>query len=87
MSKLIKFLFISCAYCFTYVCSVNVLSSAINNKLETLNLEEAISIDGMISGQYDILIYIEYKFKNIDTEKIKNEVLKDIKSIKSETLK
>ncbi|MAW84445.1 MAG: hypothetical protein CL832_08640 [Crocinitomicaceae bacterium] len=63
---------------------VNLSASAINNKMETLNLKELTSIDGMISGQNDIITFIVFKLENTDTEEIKNQVLKELQNLKSE---
>ncbi|MAJ06914.1 MAG: hypothetical protein CL827_08680 [Crocinitomicaceae bacterium] len=63
---------------------VNLSASAINNKMETLNLKELTSIDGMISGQNDIITFIVFKLENTDTEEIKKQVLKELQNLKSE---
>ena len=66
--KFFKYILICCLYCLLYVSVINISASAINKKLETLSLKEVISIDGMISGQDDIITFIEFKIKNTDTE-------------------
>ena len=63
---------------------VNLSASAINNKMETLNLKELTSIDGMISGQNDIITFIVFNLENTDTEEIKKQVLKELQKLKSE---
>ena len=57
--KFFKYILICCFYCLLYVSVINISASAINKKLETLSLKEVISIDGMISGQDDIITFIE----------------------------
>ncbi len=52
--------------------------------METLNLKELTSIDGMISGQNDIITFIVFKLENTDTEEIKKQVLKELQNLKSE---
>ncbi len=82
--RLFKFIFATIFYCLFYICMVNLSASAINNKMETLNLKELTSIDGMISGQNDIITFIVFKLENTDTEEIKKQVLKELQNLKSE---
>ena len=81
--KLFKYILICCLYCLLYVSVINISASAINKKLETLSLKEVISIDGMISGQDDIITFIEFKIKNTDTESMKEQILSELEKLKS----
>ncbi len=81
--KFFKYILICCLYCLLYVSVINISASAINKKLETLSLKEVISIDGMISGQDDIITFIEFKIKNTDTESMKEEILSELEKLKS----
>lgn len=81
--KFFKYILICCLYCLLYVSVINISASAINKKLETLSLKEVISIDGMISGQDDIITFIEFKIKNTDTESMKEQILSDLEKLKS----
>ena len=81
--KFFKFILICCLYCLFYVSVINISASAINKKLETLSLKEVISIDGMISGQDDIITFIEFKIKNTDTESMKEQILSELEKLKS----
>jgi hypothetical protein len=66
-----------------YISLLNISASSINNKLETLSFNELISIDGMISGQNDIVTFIEFKIKNTDTEAMKKKILYELEKLKS----
>ena len=81
--KFFKYILICCLYCLLYVSLINISASAINKKLETLSLKEVISIDGMISGQDDIITFIEFKIKNTDTELMKEQILNELEKLKS----
>lgn len=81
--KFFKYILICCLYCLLYVSVINISASAINKKLETLSLKEVISIDGMISGQDDIITFIEFKIKNTDTESMKEQILSELEKLKS----
>jgi hypothetical protein len=81
--KFFKYILICCLYCLLYVSLINISASAINKKLETLSLNEVISIDGMISGQDDIITFIEFKIKNTDTESMKEQILNELEKLKS----
>ena len=81
--KFFKNILICCLYCLLYVSVINISASAINKKLETLSLKEVISIDGMISGQDDIITFIEFKIKNTDTESMKEQILSELEKLKS----
>ena len=81
--KFFKYILICCLYCLLYVSLINISASAINKKLETLSLKEVISIDGMISGQDDIITFIEFKIKNTDTESMKEQILNELEKLKS----
>ena len=80
MRKLFKILIKSYLYCLSYVCIINISSSAINNTLETLNQHEIISINGMISGQKDVITFIEFEINNIDFENFKDDVIFELKN-------
>ncbi|MDG1689233.1 MAG: hypothetical protein P8I02_00415 [Flavobacteriales bacterium] len=81
--KFFKYILICCLYCLLFVSVINITASAINKKLETLSLKEVISIDGMISGQDDIITFIEFKIKNTDTESMKEQILNELEKLKS----
>ncbi len=81
--KFFKYILICGLYCLLYVSVINISASAINKKLETLSLKEVISIDGMISGQDDIITFIEFKIKNTDTESMKEQILSELEKLKS----
>ena len=81
--KFLKYILICGFYCLLYVSVINISASAINKKLETLSLKEVISIDGMISGQNDIITFIEFKIKNTDTESMKEQILSELEKLKS----
>jgi hypothetical protein len=81
--KFLKFILISFLYCIMYISLLNISASSINNKLETLSFNELISIDGMISGQNDIVTFIEFKIKNTDTEAMKKKILYELEKLKS----
>ena len=81
--KFFKYILICCLYCLLYVSVINISASAINKKLDTLSLKEVISIDGMISGQDDIITFIEFKIKNTDTESMKEQILSELEKLKS----
>lgn len=81
--KFFKYILICGLYCLLYVSVINISASAINKKLETLSLKEVISIDGMISGQNDIITFIEFKIKNTDTESMKEQILSELEKLKS----
>ena len=81
--KFFKYILICCLYCLLYVSVINISASAINKKLETLSLKEVIAIDGMISGQDDIITFIEFKIKNTDTESMKEQILSELEKLKS----
>ena len=81
--KFFKYILICGLYCLLYISVINISASAINKKLETLSLKEVISIDGMISGQNDIITFIEFKIKNTDTESMKEQILSELEKLKS----
>ena len=81
--KFFKYILICGLYCLLYVSVINISASAINKKLDTLSLKEVISIDGMISGQDDIITFIEFKIKNTDTESMKEQILSELEKLKS----
>lgn len=81
MKKLIKKLWVFGIYCFGYLSIVNISASAINNTLDTLTLDEIISIQGMRSGQKDIFTFLKIQINNIDVESIKSEVRQELKNM------
>ena len=60
---------------------VNISASAINNSLDTLTLNEIISIEGMKSGQKDIFTYLKNQINNVDIESIRQEVIQELKNM------
>ena len=81
MKKLFKKLWVFGIYCFGYLSIVNISASAINNTLDTLTLDEIISIQGMRSGQKDIFTFLKIQINNIDVEAIKAEVRQELKNM------
>jgi len=80
MKKLLKKIWVFGIYCFGYLSIVNISASAINNSLDTLTLNEIISIEGMKSGQKDILTYLKNQINNVDIESIRQEVIQELKN-------
>ena len=81
MKKLLKKIWVFGIYCFGYLSIVNISASAINNSLDTLTLNEIISIEGMKSGQKDILTYLKNQINNVDIESIRQEVIQELKNM------
>ena len=81
MKKLLKKLWVFGIYCFGYLSIVNISASALNNSLDTLTLNEIISIEGMKSGQKDIFTYLKNQINNVDIESIRQEVIHEIKNM------
>ena len=81
MKKLFKKLWVFGIYCFGYLSIVNISASVINNTLDTLTLDEIISIQGMRSGQKDIFTFLKIQINNIDVEAIKAEVRQELKNM------
>jgi len=81
MKKLVKKLLVFGFYCFGYLSVINISASAINNSLDTLTLNEIISIQGMRSGQKDIFTFLKIKINNVDLEAIKAEVRQELNNM------
>ena len=81
MKKLLKKIWVFGIYCFGYLSIVNISASAINNSLDTLTLNEIISIEGMKSGQNDIFTYLKNQINNVDIESIRQEVIQELKNM------
>jgi hypothetical protein len=81
MKKLFKKLWVFTIYCFGYLSIVNISASAINNSLDTLTLNEIVSIQGMRSGQKDIFTFLKIQINNIDIESIREEVIQELKNM------
>lgn len=81
MKKLLKKIWVFGIYCFGYLSIVNISASAINNSLDTLTLNEIISIEGMKSGQKDIFTYLKNQINNVDIESIRQEVIQELKNM------
>ena len=81
MKKLYKKLWVFGIYCFGYLSIVNISASVINNSIDTLTLNEIISIQGMRSGQKDIFTFLKIQINNVDIESIREEVMKELKNI------
>lgn len=81
MKKLLKKIWVFGIYCFGYLSIVNISASALNNSLDTLTLNEIISIEGMKSGQKDIFTYLKNQINNVDIESIRQEVIQELKNM------
>lgn len=81
MKKLVKKLWVFGVYCLGYLSIVNISASAINNSLDTLTLNEIVSIQGMRSGQKDVFTFLKIKINNIDVEAIKAEVRQELNNM------
>lgn len=81
MKKLFKKLWVFGIYCFGYLSIVNISASAINNSLDTLTLNEIVSIQGMRSGQKDIFTFLKIQINNVDVESIREEVMQELNNM------
>ena len=81
MKKLAKKIWVFGIYCFGYLSIVNLSASAINNTLDTLTLDEIISIQGMGSGQKDIFTFLKIQINNVDIESIREEVMNELENM------
>ena len=81
MMKLIKKIWVFGIYCFGYLSIVNISASAINNSLDTLTLNEIVSIQGMRSGQKDIFTFLKIQINNVDVESIREEVIQELNNM------
>ena len=81
MKKLFKKLLVFGIYCLGYLSMVNISASAVNNSLNTLTLNEIISMQGMRSGQKDVFIFLKIKINDIDVDSIKEEVIQELNNM------
>ena len=70
-------------YCLLYVTIINISASYLNNSINTLSLSEIVSTEGMISGQRDIITFIKFEIENVDIDKIRENVLREIDKIQN----
>ena len=70
-------------YCLLYVTITNISASYLNNSINTLSLYEIVSTEGMISGQRDIITFIKFEIENVDIDKIRENVLREIDKIQN----
>ena len=70
-------------YCLLYVTITNISASYLNNSINTLSLSEIVSTGGMISGQRDIITFIKFEIENVDIDKIRENVLREIDKIQN----
>ena len=70
-------------YCLLYVTITNISASYLNNSINTLSLSEIVSTEGMISGQRDIITFIKFEIENVDIDKIRENVLREIDKIQN----
>ena len=81
MMKLLKKIWVFGIYCFGYLSIINISASAINNSLDTLTLNEIVSIQGMRSGQKDIFTFLKIQINNVDVESIREEVIQELNNM------
>jgi len=70
-------------YCLLYVSVTNLSASYLNNSINTLTISEIVSTEGMISGQRDIITFIKFEIENVDIDKIREDVLREIDKIQN----
>ena len=70
-------------YCLLYVSITNLSASYLNNSINTLTISEIVSTEGMISGQRDIVTFIKFEIENVDIDKIRENVLREIDKIQN----
>ena len=70
-------------YCLLYVTITNISASYLNSSINTLSLSEIVSTEGMISGQRDIITFIKFEIENVDIDKIRENVLREIDKIQN----
>ena len=70
-------------YCLIYVSITNLSASYLNNSINTLTISEIVSTEGMISGQRDIVTFIKFEIENVDIDKIRENVLREIDKIQN----
>lgn len=68
-------------YCLLYVSFTNISASYLNNSIDTLTITEIVSTEGMISGQRDIITFVKFEIENVDIDKIRENVLREIDKI------
>lgn len=75
-SVLLKF----CAFCLVYVIAVNVIAAYVNDAIDTLTVIEATSVNGMKTGQRDILVFLEQKLEEVDVEELRQDIMDELNS-------
>jgi len=75
-SVLLKF----CAFCLVYVIAVNVIAAYVNDSIDTLTVIEATSVNGMKTGQRDILVFLEQKLEEVDVEELRQDIVDELNS-------
>lgn len=75
-SVLLKF----CAFCLVYVIAVNVIAAYVNDSIDTLTVIEATSVNGMKTGQRDILVFLEQKLEEVDVEELRQDIMDELNS-------
>ena len=75
-SVLLKF----SAFCMVYVIAVNVIAAYVNDSIDTLTVIEATSVNGMKTGQRDILVFLEQKLEEVDVEELRQDIVDELNS-------
>ena len=75
-SVLLKF----SAFCLVYVIAVNVIAAYVNDSIDTLTVIEATSVNGMKTGQRDILVFLEQKLEEVDVEELRQDIMDELNS-------
>ena len=75
-SVLLKF----CTFCMVYVIAVNVIAAYVNDSIDTLTVIEATSVNGMKTGQRDILVFLEQKLEEVDVEELRQDIVDELNS-------
>ena len=70
-------------YCLLYVSITNISASYLNNSINTLSLSEIVSTEGMISGQRDIITFVKFEIENVDIDKIRENVLRELEKLEN----
>ena len=70
-------------YCLLYVSITNISASYLNNSINTLSLSEIVSTEGMISGQRDIVTFVKFEIENVDIDKIRENVLRELEKLEN----
>ena len=84
MKKIFKNLFVFALYCIGYISVINISASAINSSLETITLEEIVSIDAMRSGQRDVFTFLKLKLEDVDVEALQKQVIEEIDKMQNQ---